>query len=196
VGRAYGDLQEELARYHLTARSRRVIEARDFTWERARIIMDSSCRALRSKVDLSGSRADVVVVFRGETGSEGFEVPAEYHRVVELLTARNRGMIAFSELVAAYTADVLEAAGRSAQEDALDDAQRAEILEACAELARGIAEGGTGRIFASVDPIRTTPAMGALLERVGETPADARDAPGATADDGGVTRIRLPVLAG
>ena len=173
VADAYEELDQELARYHLTAQCRAVLGARSFRWETCSFLMEPSRRTLRSEVSMSGERLPVLVISSGAHGAESVEVPTEYARVIDLLTSRNRGLIAFQELVRAYTLDILEAAGAEGRESDLTDDQRADIFEACTLLVTGIAEGGTGRVFADLEDFRVTDAMGALLDRAASASVDS-----------------------
>lgn len=163
VSRAYRELALEISRYHFTSQSRAVLQSAHFTWDRARLSMDPSCRFLRSPVNLAGEAEEVIIVTCETECAEAVEIPGEYSEVTALLEAASRGRVTFADLLQAYTNDVV-AANTGGSDGACVTAEvLQEIRDACVELAVGIVEGGAGRVHATVGEARVTTAMAALL---------------------------------
>jgi hypothetical protein len=172
VSRAYRDLTVEIARYHLTSQNRAVLQSAHFTWDRARISMDPSCRFLRSPVNLAGETKDVIIVTSAKEGADqAVEIKGEYSEVAALLAAALHERVTFVDLLQAYTNDVLAAitVGSKGPRVTIEALQEI-IRDACVELVVKIVEGGTGMVHAAVSEARITPAMAALLDRGEATP--------------------------
>src|SRR5262249_42791661 len=158
--------------YHLTSQNRAVLQSAHFTWDRARISMDPSCRFLRSPVNLAGETKDVIIVTSAKEGADqAVEIKGEYSEVAALLVAALHERMTFVDLLRAYTNDVLAAitVGSKGPRVTIEALQEI-IRDACVELVVKIVEGGTGMVHAAVTEARITPAMAALLDRGEATP--------------------------
>jgi hypothetical protein len=166
VSRAYRELMLEISRYHLISQSRAILQSASFTWDRARISMEPSCRFLRSPVNLAGETKDVIIVTCAKKGAEPVEICGGYSEVTALLAAASHERVTFVDLLRAYTNDVLAtitsgAKGASVTSEGLQEIFRS----ACVELAIRLIESGTFRVHAAVGEARITAAMATLLDR-------------------------------
>jgi hypothetical protein len=177
VARAYRELEFEISRFHLTSQSRAVLQTAHFTWDRARISMDPSCRFLRSPVNLAGETEDVIIVTCATEGAEAFGIRGKYSEVAALLAAASHERVTFVDLLRVYTNDVLAAiTGDSEGARITSKALQKIIREGCVKLAVEIVESGTGRVHAAVGEARITTGMAALLDRFEATPDNGADA--------------------
>jgi hypothetical protein len=171
VSRAYRELALEISRYHLTSQSRAVLQSAHFTWDRARISTDPSCRFLRSPVNLAGETKDVIIVTCAKKGAKAVEIRGEYSQVAALLAEASHERVTFVDLLRAYTNDVLAAiTGGSKGASVTLEALQEIVRDACVELAVEIVERGTGSVHAAVGEARITAAMATLLDRGEATP--------------------------
>jgi hypothetical protein len=177
VARAYRELEFEISRFHLTSKSRAVLQSAHFTWDQARISMDPSCRFLRSPVNLAGETEEVIIVTCATEGAEAFGIRGKYAEVAALLAVASHERVTFVDLLRAYTNDVLAAiTGGSEGARVTSKALQKIIRDGCVKLAVEIVESGTGRVHAAVGEARITTAMAALLDRFEATPDTGADA--------------------
>jgi hypothetical protein len=175
VSRAYRDLTDEVFRYHLTSPNRAVLQSAHFSWDRARISMDPSCRFLRSPVNLTGGTKDVIIITCAKEGADqGVEIQGEYSEVAALLAVALHEQVSFVDLLRAYTDDVLAAITGGSGGALVIEALQEIIRGACVKLAVEIVEGGTGSVHAAVGEARISAAMAALLDLGEATPDNSQ----------------------